>query len=79
MNADKNLLALLACPACRGPLEFWLDTAKAKAHPDGQSAYKTVRALRCAACNVFYPVREGIPVLLKEEGVPGEAWLAAHR
>lgn len=47
----KDLLEILACPACKGPLE---------ARPEPP-------ALLCRACRKAYPVRDGIPVLLIEE------------
>ena len=50
---DKELLELLACPACesRPPLR------------ENEEA----QALVCEACGRHYPIREGIPVLLVEE------------
>lgn len=53
MLIPKEILAKLACPVCRKPLH---------AAPD-DSAYK------CEACGRVYPVRDGIPVFLTEEGV----------
>ena len=46
-----ELLDILACPCCRGRL---LQTAD-------------VSGLDCPACNLRFPVREGIPVMLAEE------------
>ena len=53
MNLDADLLAILACPACRSPLR--VDEAASE--------------LVCtnSACALAYPVREDIPVLLVEE------------
>ena len=53
MNIDADLLAILACPACRSPLR--VEEAAAE--------------LVCTnpACALAYPVREDIPVLLVEE------------
>jgi hypothetical protein len=45
--------ALLACPACHGPLEDRMG---------GEG-----KALVCRQCSLQYPVREGIPVLLIEQ------------
>ena len=58
MNPD--LLALLRCPACRGPLEATGDTS----------------ALRCVACGATYPVRGGVPRLAGERYVAsfGRQW-----
>jgi len=47
----KNLLDLLACPACKKPLTMTEDRG----------------SLKCGACHRVYPVREGIPVLLVDE------------
>lgn len=54
---DSEFLAILACPKCRGPLALLNEEGK-----DG--------GLACAACAVRYPVRDDIPILLIEEGVP---------
>jgi uncharacterized protein YbaR (Trm112 family) len=56
---DPELLAILACPACRNPLvERAVGEGEASPATDG---------LFCAACRRLYPVRDGIPVLLVEE------------
>lgn len=54
MTIPPDLLAILVCPACRGPL-----TLRDAPTP----------ALRCAACALDYPVRDGIPILLADEAV----------
>lgn len=51
MAVLEELLALLACPRCKGEL---------KKSDDGA-------ALVCPACRLRYPVRDGIPVLLIDE------------
>ncbi|MDQ1702307.1 MAG: uncharacterized protein QOF57_1559 [Frankiaceae bacterium] len=52
MTIDPALLAILACPNCRGPLRH--DEAAAE--------------LVCTGtCRFAYPVRDGIPVLLVDE------------
>jgi uncharacterized protein len=48
---SKKLLALLVCPACKGPIELTVE---------GQG-------LRCAACRLVYPIRDGFPIMIKEE------------
>lgn len=46
-----ELLDILVCPACKGPLQY--DAASLK--------------LVCCPCRLAFPVRDGIPVLLKDE------------
>ena len=58
---DNELLSILACPKCRGPL-----TLLRRNDADA--------GLECAACAAVYPVRDDIPVLLVEEAVPLDAW-----
>lgn len=48
---DKRLLAILACPSCKGPLEF----------------QREANELICYADGLAYPVRDGIPVMLDTE------------
>jgi uncharacterized protein YbaR (Trm112 family) len=48
---DKELLEILACPACKG--EVFLDETKEK--------------IVCKACGRKYPIRDGIPVMLIDE------------
>lgn len=52
---SKELLDILACPACdqRPPV-----------HPSEDEQY-----LVCPTCNRHYPIREDIPVMLVEEAV----------
>jgi LSD1 subclass zinc finger protein len=47
----KDLLDILVCPVCKKPLTY---------NDEAQT-------LRCAECRRVYPVRDGIPILLKEE------------
>jgi uncharacterized protein YbaR (Trm112 family) len=48
---DKNLLDILACPICKGPLVYKKDNNE----------------LICKADRLAYPVRDDIPVMLEEE------------
>lgn len=54
MALNTELLHILACPKCKGGLELL----------NGEEG------LKCAACVVVYPIRDGIPVMLIEEAVP---------
>lgn len=51
MAISAELLELLACPKCKQPVGL---------AEDGQS-------LTCAACQLRYPVRDDIPVMLIDE------------
>ncbi len=48
---DKKLLDILACPACKGEIEY-----------DEQN-----EKLICQECGRRYPIRDGIPVMLIDE------------
>lgn len=48
---DERLLEVLACPKCRGDLEY---------RPEEQS-------LLCHACRLRYNIGDGIPVMLIDE------------
>lgn len=52
MAFDKKLLEIIACPVCKGKLEY-----------DEANQELISRAERLA-----YPIRDGIPVLLESEG-----------
>lgn len=57
----ETLLRMLACPVCEDHPPLALEADQ----------------LRCPRCHRVYPIRDGIPVLLKEEAViendnPGE-------
>ena len=56
MTVKKELLAVLACPACKG------EVTPASAG-DG---------LVCKKCNLLYPVKEGIPIMLVDEARKAE-------
>jgi uncharacterized protein YbaR (Trm112 family) len=48
---DGKLLAILACPLCKGKLVY----------------DKKAQELICKADRLAYPVRDGIPVMLEDE------------
>ena len=52
---DHRLLALLVCPACKGPLVMRRD--------DQQRPLELV----CAADRLAFPIRDGTPVMLENE------------
>lgn len=51
MALKKELLAILACPKCKGDLEY----------------KETEQCLICHACRLKYPVQDDIPVMLIEK------------
>jgi len=51
MALSPDLVAILVCPHCKGPLA--MEPAET--------------GLICNACRLRYPVREGIPVMLVDE------------
>jgi uncharacterized protein YbaR (Trm112 family) len=53
MPIDKELLAILACPKCKGDIRL---TEKG----DG---------LVCQACKLMYPIKDDIPVMLIDEAI----------
>jgi uncharacterized protein len=48
---DTRLLEILACPVCKGPLQYRRDAA----------------VLVCRMDRLAYPVRDDVPVMLAEE------------
>ena len=54
MTLSHQLLEILVCPKCKGPLEY----------KEKQSL------LLCHACRLSYPVRDGIPIMLIDEAIP---------
>jgi len=58
VTIQADLLKILACPKCKSSLDLTTDN----------------EGLSCAKCNVIYPIREDIPVMLVEEAIPQEEW-----
>ena len=54
MTVSPQLLAVLACPKCKGELE----------HRPQESS------LVCQRCRLRYAVRDGIPIMLIDEATP---------
>lgn len=53
MVISQNLLDILVCPQCKGPL----------------SMVEGGRGLLCDPCQLKYPVRDGVPIMMIEEAV----------
>ncbi|GIU14888.1 Trm112 family protein [Shewanella sp. MBTL60-007] len=54
MAFDKKLLEIVACPVCKGKLEY----------------NKDAQQLICKADKLVYPINDGIPVLLENKAEP---------
>jgi uncharacterized protein YbaR (Trm112 family) len=54
MAISKDLLEILACPKCKGPVQLT---------PAGDG-------LACNSCRLLYPIKEDIPVMLIDEALP---------
>ena len=54
MTLSPQLLAILVCPKCKGPLEY----------------RESESSLTCGACRLRYPVRDDIPIMLLDEATP---------
>jgi len=48
---DTRLLDILACPVCKGPLQYRRDS----------------QVLVCRLDRLAYPIREEVPIMLEEE------------
>jgi uncharacterized protein YbaR (Trm112 family) len=59
MTISASLLAILACPLCKGDIKLTADE----------------KGLKCVACHRVYPIRDDIPVMIVEEAAvePGRA------
>jgi uncharacterized protein YbaR (Trm112 family) len=51
VSLDKRLLDILACPVCKGSLEY----------------RRATDVLVCRLDRLAYPVRDGVPIMLEEE------------
>lgn len=54
MPVSQELLDILACPKCKGPL----------------SLTESKDALDCAACKLRYRIEDDIPIMLIDEATP---------
>ena len=51
---DPRLLEILVCPVCKGKLDF----------------DKAAQELICKPCQLAYPLRDGIPIMMQDEARP---------
>lgn len=54
MSLSPQLLAILVCPRCKGNLEY----------------REREPSLVCHQCQLKYPVRDDIPIMLTDEATP---------
>lgn len=54
MTISKDLLDILACPKCKGPITL----------------NETGDGLVCDSCKLLYEIRDGIPIMLIDEAKP---------
>jgi uncharacterized protein YbaR (Trm112 family) len=54
MTINKELLDILACPKCKGPIHL----------------NDTQNGLICDNCKLLYEIRDGIPIMLIDEAKP---------
>jgi uncharacterized protein YbaR (Trm112 family) len=55
----KELVEILVCPECKGKLELEVI--------EEEGSEVVTGSLRCTACNLVYPINDGIPNLLPPE------------
>lgn len=55
----RDLMEILACPLCKGPLKLTVEEEDEKEVIKG--------SLHCESCSVTYPIEETIPNLLPPE------------
>ena len=53
---NKDLMDILACPICKGPLELRVESEEGDEVLEG--------SLLCSKCDESYPIADGIPNLL---------------
>ena len=54
MTLSRELLDILACPKCKGELEY----------------REAEDSIVCPQCAVRYPIRDDIPIMLVDEATP---------
>lgn len=54
MTISAQLLAILVCPKCKGPLDY----------------REAESSLDCPACRLRYAVRDDIPIMLIDDATP---------
>jgi len=60
MAVSKELIEIMACPECKGDLEYRND--------------EKGEVFICHACGLVYLVKDDIPIMLIDEALPLEKW-----
>lgn len=68
---DRELLAILCCPATRQPLREATEAELRQVR--GKAAFDVDGALVREDATIAYVIRNGIPVLIPDQGIPLEA------
>ena len=63
MALNQELLTILACPVCRGPVR----------------PIDNETGLECPSCHLVYPIRDDIPIMLQEESIRKDDWDRGQR
>ena len=63
MALNPELLKILACPQCKGDLNI----------------VGNEEGLECTQCQVVYPIRNEIPVMLIDESIASDKWAQGVR
>ena len=66
-----DLMDVIACPVCRGPLDLRADAIAPDDAPDAGEVL--TGTLTCVPCNELYPIADGIPNLLPPDLRDAEA------
>lgn len=56
MAINRELLEILACPKCKGDIKL-------------VKKFTAEGGLICEKCKLFYPIKDGIPVMLIDEAL----------
>ncbi len=63
MGIDKELLDVLACPKCKGDLDY----------------REKENVLICNKCRLVYRIEDDIPIMLIEEAIPLDKWISDNQ
>ncbi len=69
---DQEFLQIIACPKCKGKLEYQIPTGPASTDAGGsaEDGAEQEPKLICRNCRLQYDVKDDIPILLLDEAQP---------